>query len=77
MAKKNISFETAMERLEEIISQLENSEQPLDNSLTLFEEGVSLIKFCNEKLENVEKSINLLINNDGELVERKFKPDEE
>jgi exodeoxyribonuclease VII small subunit len=77
MAKKNVSFETAMERLEEIISQLENSEQPLDNSLTLLEEGVSLIKFCNEKLENVEKSINLLINNDGELVERKFKPDEE
>ncbi|MBQ7760730.1 MAG: exodeoxyribonuclease VII small subunit [Clostridia bacterium] len=77
MAKKNNSFESSIERLEEIINQLENGNQLLDESLALFEEGVGLIKLCNQKLENVEKSINLLVNNDGELIERKFKPDDE
>lgn len=77
MAKKNESFEASIERLEEIINQLENGNQVLDESLALFEEGVNLIKTCNQKLENVEKSINILVNNDGELVERKFKSDDE
>ena len=77
MAKKNESFEASIERLEEIINQLENGNQVLDESLALFEEGVNLIKACNQKLENVEKSINILVNNDGELVERKFKSDDE
>ncbi len=77
MAKKNTSFESSIERLEEIINQLENGNQLLDESLALFEEGVGLIKLCNQKLENVEKSINILVNSDGELIERKFKPDDE
>lgn len=77
MAKKNVSFEASIERLEEIINQLENGNQVLDESLALFEEGVNLIKACNQKLENVEKSINILVNDDGELVERKFKSDDE
>lgn len=77
MAKKNESFEASIERLEEIINQLENGNQVLDESLALFEEGVNLIKACNQKLENVEKSINILVNDDGELVERKFKSDDE
>ena len=77
MAKKNESFEASIERLEEIINQLENGNQVLDESLALFEEGVNLIKTCNQKLENVEKSINILVNDDGELVERKFKSDDE
>lgn len=77
MAKKNESFEASIERLEEIINQLENGNQVLDESLALFEEGVNLIKACNQKLENVEKSINILVNNDGELVERNFKSDDE
>lgn len=77
MAKKNESFEASIERLEEIINQLENGNQVLDESLALFEEGVNLIKACNQKLENVEKSINILVNEDGELVERKFKSDDE
>lgn len=77
MAKKKESFEASIERLEEIINQLENGNQLLDESLALFEEGVGLIKSCNLKLESVEKSINILVSNDNELVERKFKPDDQ
>lgn len=76
MAKKEVSFENAMERLEEIVELLENGDYPLEKSLELFEEGVKLVKLCNTKLENVEKSIKILTNNQGEFVEEDFKPDE-
>lgn len=72
MAKKELSFEESMERLEEIVSSLESGEFPLDESLKLFEEGVKLVKFCNEKLESVEKSVKKLVNIDGEMVEEDF-----
>ncbi|MBE6673692.1 MAG: exodeoxyribonuclease VII small subunit [Ruminococcaceae bacterium] len=76
MAKKNISFEDALDRLEEIVDLLESGENPLEKSLELFEEGVKLVKLCNKKLENVENSIKILVNNDGEFVEKDFNPDE-
>ena len=72
MAKKELSFEESMERLEEIVSSLESGEFPLDESLKLFEEGVKLVKFCNKKLESVEKSVKKLVNIDGEMVEEDF-----
>ena len=77
MAKKTSSFESSMDRLTEIVEQLENGEFPLDESLKLFEEGVKLVKLCNEKIENVEQSIKILINDNGELKEEDFKPDDE
>lgn len=77
MAKKTSSFESSMDRLAEIVEQLENGEFPLDESLKLFEEGVKLVKLCNEKIENVEQSIKILINDNGELKEEDFKPDDE
>ena len=76
MAKKNISFEDALDRLEEIVDLLESGENPLEKSLELFEEGVKLVKLCNKKLESVENSIKILVNNDGEFVEKDFNPDE-
>jgi exodeoxyribonuclease VII small subunit len=72
MPKKEISFEKAMERLEEIVNSLESGESPLDKSLSLFEEGVKLVKLCNEKLEKAEESVKKLINVDGELIETDF-----
>lgn len=77
MPKKEVSFENAMERLEEIVESLENGEYPLEESLKLFEEGVKLVKLCNTKLESVEGSIKKLINVNGELVEKDFITDDE
>ena len=77
LKNKEVSFEDALDRLEEIVDLLESGENPLEKSLELFEEGVGLVKLCNKKLENVENSVKILINNNGEMEEKDFKPDEQ
>ena len=77
MAKKEVSFEKALERLEEIVDLLESGEYPLEKSLAIFEEGVGLVKACNSKLEKIEGSVKILLNNNGELEEKDFNPDEQ
>ena len=76
MPKKELSFENAMERLEEISSMLESGDFTLDESLKLYEEGVKLIGVCEEKLKIVESSVKILVNKEGELIEEDFTPDE-
>lgn len=60
MTKKAITFEAAMERLEEITRLLETGAEGLDESLKLYEEGVSLIRLCTQKLESAEQSVKIL-----------------
>lgn len=57
---KNIKFETALERLSAVIEKLEDSETSLDEALKLYEEGISLIRFCTQKLDDAEQKIKLL-----------------
>jgi exodeoxyribonuclease VII small subunit len=61
MARKSNEFEKAFQQLEAIVKRLESEEMPLDESLQLFEEGVRLSRFCNQKLEEVEKKIELIL----------------
>ncbi|HYJ14226.1 MAG TPA: exodeoxyribonuclease VII small subunit [Candidatus Limnocylindria bacterium] len=64
MAKKetpNKNFEGALEELEQVVELLESGELPLDDSLAAFEKGVGLVKFCNQKLNEVEKKVELLV----------------
>ena len=77
MPKKEVSFENALDRLEEIVNLLESGENPLEKSLELFEEGVGLVKICNKKLEGVESSVKILLNNNGELEEKDFEANEQ
>ncbi len=66
MTKKTITFEAAMERLEEITRLLETGAEGLDDSLKLYEEGVSLIRLCTQKLESAEQSVKVLqMNEEG------------
>ena len=60
MTKKAITFEAAMERLEEITRLLETGAEGLDESLKLYEDGVSLIRLCTQKLESAEQSVKIL-----------------
>ena len=53
----NITFETAMNKLGEIVDKLENGEVSLDESLRLFEQGTELASFCYDKLQNAEQRI--------------------
>ena len=58
--KKTMSFEAAMERLEEILDALEGGNENLDTSLALYEEGIRLIRACSDKLENASQSVKVL-----------------
>jgi exodeoxyribonuclease VII small subunit len=54
-------FESALEELEQIVEQLESGELSLEDSLSAFEKGVGLVRFCNQKLNEVEKKIEMLV----------------
>ena len=77
MANKieDMTFEAALARLESIVRMLEGGNAALDESLSVFEEGIALVKMCNDKLEAAEQKIKILTKSeDGELVESEFKP---
>ncbi|MCB2228963.1 MAG: exodeoxyribonuclease VII small subunit [Desulfarculaceae bacterium] len=77
-AKQEPGFEKSLERLEEIVDQLEEGELELEQSLALFEEGVKLAQTCNQRLDEAEKKVALLLkNSEGALSEAPFEPDEE
>jgi len=69
---ENENFEELIEKLEVITNKLENDKLSLDESVALFEEGMKLSKKCNTKLEEAEKKITMLINENGEISEEKF-----
>ena len=56
---EKITFEAALQRLEEITSELENGSATLDKSLDLYNEGIKLIKSANSMLDGAEKKIKL------------------
>lgn len=60
MNEKEMTFEVAISRLEEIVRALESGSAPLDKSLALFEEGVALVKLCNSRLDNAEQKVKIL-----------------
>ena len=70
MSKDN--FEESMEKLEKIVTELENGNLNLDESVKRFEEGMKIAKQCNTILENAEKKITILLEKDGELKEESF-----
>ena len=74
MTKKTMTFEAAMARLEEILHMLESGSEGLDASLKLYEEGISLIRACSEKLESAEQSVKVLqMQADGSVALADFK----
>lgn len=55
--KQKMTFEQAIDRLAEIVQQMESGKAPLDDTLKLYEEGVKLAAFCDEKLKNAEQTV--------------------
>ena len=73
MPKKKQTFEEAMNRLEEVIAEMEDSKTSLDKSMTLYKEGISLVMRCAEDLSGAEKEITLLQQNaEGIFVQKPF-----
>ncbi|MEB3101436.1 exodeoxyribonuclease VII small subunit [Ferviditalea candida] len=70
--KNNLSFEEAIEQLEQIVSRLEAGDVPLEQAIEWFQEGMRLSQFCSRKLDQFEKKIEILLEEDGELVKKPF-----
>ena len=68
--EKELTFEMAMKRLEEIVNKLESGTVALDDSLKLFEEGIKLTKYCETELKNIENKAAKIL--DG-AEEKEFK----
>ena len=64
----NISLEEAFEKLDSLISELEKPDNSLEASFKAFEEGMKLVKYCNDSIDKVEKKV-LILGQDGEIDE--------
>ncbi|SDQ48457.1 exodeoxyribonuclease VII small subunit [Carnobacterium viridans] len=62
---KNLKFEEAMQQLEEIVTNLERGDVPLEEALDQFQKGVSLSKFCKEALQNAEQTLTKIVDENG------------
>ena len=64
MKKDGIGLEEALDSLEQIVQLLEEGKMTLEESLDLYEKGMTLVKLCNSRLESAQKRIECLT---GEL----------
>jgi len=71
--RNGLTFEQAIERLEKIVAEMEAAELPLEDVLKKYEEGTRLVRFCNQKLEEAEKKIEILTRKaDGTVATKPF-----
>jgi exodeoxyribonuclease VII small subunit len=68
---KNLTFEKALARLQEIVGELEDPEKGLESSLTLFEEGVALSRFCRGKIDEIQSRVEVVLKETPEGFETK------
>jgi exodeoxyribonuclease VII small subunit len=65
---ENLDFESALEKLQKIVEDLEKGGLSLDNTLSEFSQGMKLLKFCHQKLDQAEKKIELMLKEDDEFT---------
>ncbi len=72
---ENMTFEAALARLEEIVRLLEGGDAPLDASLSLYAEGVDLVRLCNSRLDHAQQRVKILaLGEDGSVQEQDMPP---
>ncbi len=67
---QDLNFEDALLELETIVSELERGETPLDDSIARFERGVALSRRCEDRLNEAEKKVVMLLREGNQVVER-------
>jgi len=73
-----LNFEGAMDRLEKIVEQMESGKLPLEDLIVRYEEGMNLVKICQERLANAEQKIEIIARDSaGKPVIKEFEPAEE
>lgn len=77
-AKKSpaeLNFEAAMDRLEAIVEQMEGGKMPLEELIVRYEEGMKLVKVCQERLASAEQRIEIITRNHaGKPIVKPFEP---
>jgi exodeoxyribonuclease VII small subunit len=69
------NFETAMDRLEAIVEQMESGKLPLEDLIVRYEEGMNLVKVCQERLASAEQKIEIIARNSaGKVSVKNFDP---
>lgn len=76
MSDKKENFEELMKKLETTVQVLEKGELNLDESVAEFEKGMEMAKTCNQMLEEAEKKITILLQNDDKITEENFVSEE-
>jgi len=74
MAKEK--FEDALEKLENIVREMETGAMPLDSALKSFEEGIRLIRFCSTKLDESQRRVEQLLEKENSLQTKKFQDED-
>jgi exodeoxyribonuclease VII small subunit len=64
--KKERTFEEAMARLEEIVAEIDSEDLGLEKQFALFKEGMGLARFCDARLTEVQKSVEIVLKESGE-----------
>jgi exodeoxyribonuclease VII small subunit len=73
-----LNFEGAMDRLEKIVEQMESGKLPLEDLIVRYEEGMNLVKVCQERLAKAEQKIEIIARNSaGKAVVKDFEPPQE
>ncbi len=73
-----LNFEGAMDRLEKIVEQMESGKLPLEDLIVRYEEGMNLVKICQERLTNAEQKIEIIARNSaGKTIVKEFEPTQE
>ncbi len=72
MAQKKLSFEEALESLEEVVAKLEAGKITLDEALAAYEKGMGLVRFCNERLADAERRIEAVTFTENGFTTEKF-----
>jgi exodeoxyribonuclease VII small subunit len=73
-----LNFESAMDRLEKIVEQMESGKLPLEDLIVRYEEGMNLVKICQERLANAEQKIEIIARNSaGKTTVKQFEPTQE
>jgi exodeoxyribonuclease VII small subunit len=65
-------FEECLQRLEQIVAELERGDLPLEAALKLFEEGIQLSNSCRQELETAEGKVEILLKQNGKLQPEPF-----
>lgn len=74
--QEELTFEDAMEQLEDVVEMLEQGDVPLEKAISMFQEGMILSKLCHEKLTAVEKQMEQILTEDGEIKEGIFEEEQ-